>query len=252
MGYRVNDLSFSYGPLPVLNGLSAEFADSSVTALLGPSGCGKTSFLNLLSGLVEPDSGSIEGFREASVSYCFQEPRLLPWLTAKENIRFALSRFEDGAAMETRAVAFLGLAGLADFSDYYPNKLSGGMRRRLALARAFAYPSSLLLLDEAFTAVDLRMRLELMDLFSKLWEEERRTTILVTHEIQDALYLADRVLLLSERPAQVLEDIPLHIPRKNRSFGAGEALKLGAKLYEAVLGPEGRTEARAATRSAGE
>ncbi|MCX7026886.1 MAG: ABC transporter ATP-binding protein [Spirochaetes bacterium] len=235
MTYRVENLKLSYGSLQVLNGISAEFPKSSVSAILGPSGCGKTSFLNLIASLMPSDSGNIEGFPGSSFSYCFQEPRLLPWLSARGNILFALSGLPDPELRQKRTDGFLAEAGLAAFASAYPAQLSGGMKRRLALARAFAYPSDILLLDEAFSAVDLKLRIELMDLFARLWEEERRTTIMVTHEIQDALYLADRILLFSQRPAILLESLELKTPKETRKYGAGESMELGARLYRSVL-----------------
>jgi NitT/TauT family transport system ATP-binding protein len=233
--FRIEDLRLSYGPLSVLDGISAEFPTSSVSAILGPSGCGKTSLLNLLAGLREPDSGRLAGFPGSSFSYCFQEPRLLPWLSARANLLFALSGLPDEKIREERTKAFLEEAGLGAFASALPAQLSGGMKRRLALARAFAYPSEVLLLDEAFSAVDLKLRIELMDLFTRLWEEERRTTVLVTHEIQDALYLADRVIVLSQRPARIIEDLWIKTPRTERNYGSGESMELGARLYGAVL-----------------
>jgi NitT/TauT family transport system ATP-binding protein len=235
MNYRVEGLKLAYGSLQVLDGVSAEFPASSVSAILGPSGCGKTSLLNLLAGLRQPDLGRLEGFPESSFSYCFQEPRLIPWLSARDNLLFALSSLPDPETRKQRTDRFLAEAGLSAFASSPPAELSGGMKRRLALARAFAYPSDVLLLDEAFSAVDLKLRIELMDLFSRLWEDENRMTVLVTHEIQDALYLADRVIVLSTRPARIVEEIVIGTERGKRSYGSGEMAELGARLYKAVL-----------------
>ena len=235
MKYSFEGLFFSYGTLKVLDGISAEFPLSSVSAILGPSGCGKTSLLNLLAGLAKPESGRLEGFPGSSFSYCFQEPRLLPWLSARDNLLFALSGLTDAETKTRRTDSFLGGAGLASFAASLPGELSGGMKRRLALARAFAFPSNILLLDEAFSAVDLKLRIDLMDLFARLWEEERRTTILVTHEIQDAHYLADRIIVLSRRPATIIETMEIGTPRRDRVYGSVESMELGAKLYRAVL-----------------
>ncbi|HWP68486.1 MAG TPA: ABC transporter ATP-binding protein, partial [Rectinemataceae bacterium] len=192
--YELKDLRKSFGDLGVIDGIDAVFMDSSVTAILGPSGCGKTTLLNIVSGILKPDSGSIGDFSAASFSYSFQEPRLLPWLSSLDNILFALSGLPDKSRNLERATRFLDSSGLSSFTKTKPALLSGGMKRRLSLARAFAYPSDVLLLDEAFSAVDLKLRIELMDLFSLLWREEKRTAIFVTHDIQDTLYLADQVL----------------------------------------------------------
>lgn len=235
--FAVSGISKSFGDLPVLSGVDADFPHASVTAILGPSGCGKTTLLNIIAGILPFDSGTLSGFPEADFSYSFQEPRLLPWLSAADNIAFALSGASgDPQALADRAERFLRNAGLGSFAGQKPAKLSGGMKRRLSLARAFAYPSDLLLLDEAFSAVDLKLRIELMDLFSLLWREERRTTIMVTHDVQDALYLADRVLVLSSRPARVLDRLEIAAPRESRRYGSRELGDFEERLYGDILG----------------
>ena len=227
----------AFGDLAVLADIDAGFPEASVTAILGPSGCGKTTLLNIIAGILPPDSGSLAGFPEASFSYSFQEPRLLPWLSAAENVAFALSGAPgDPGALSGRAERFLRNAGLENFAGQRPAKLSGGMKRRLSLARAFAYPSDVLLLDEAFSAVDLKLRIELMDLFSLLWREERRTTIMVTHDVQDALYLADQVIVLSSRPAKVLDRLEIAAPRELRRYGSREFADYEERLYGDILG----------------
>ena len=234
--FAASGIRKNFGALEVLADVSADFPPTSVTAILGPSGCGKSTLLNIIAGILPPDAGKLTGFPEASFSYSFQEPRLLPWLSAMENISFALS----GAAGEPRALAdragrFLRNSGLERFAGQKPAKLSGGMKRRLSLARAFAYPSDVLLLDEAFSAVDLKLRIELMDLFSLLWREERRTTIMVTHDVQDALYLADQVLVLSSRPAIVLDKLEISAPRESRRYGSREFAEFEDRLYRDIL-----------------
>jgi len=232
--YEIQGIKKSFGRLDVLAGIDARFRTASVTAIVGPSGCGKTTLLNIIAGILQADEGSIGSFRGASFSYSFQEPRLLPWLSAMDNIRFALS----GAVeinRDERARRFLDNAGLGGFAGTKPPKLSGGMKRRLSLARAFAYPSDILLLDEAFSAVDLKMRIEIMDLFSLLWREERRTAILVTHDVQDALYLADEILVLSSRPASLLDRLSIAIPREDRRYGSRQLIEMEEKLYSLIL-----------------
>ena len=236
ISYCVHDIRKSFGELRVLDGLSIEFPESSVTAVLGPSGCGKTTLLNIIAGLMPPDSGTIGGFGGRKFSYSFQDPRLLPWLSSLDNLLFALEDLRDSKLALSRAMRFIDQAGLADFTRVKPRELSGGMRRRLSLARAFAYPSDILLLDEAFSAVDLKLRLDLLDLFANLWEEEKTTTILVTHDIQDALYLADRIIVLSGSPAAILDSIDMNIPRKVRDLTSPAMLETEARLYEDIVG----------------
>lgn len=234
-GFRIGGISKRFGNLQVLEAIEAEFKPGSVTAILGPSSCGKTTLLKLLGGLEKPDSGFIEGFPEAKISFAFQEPRLLAWLSARDNILFALSSMKDSAEARDRADRFLASAGLWEFKDALPSTLSGGMKRRLSLARAFAYPSDVLLLDEAFSEVDLKLKVSLMDLFMELWDKEKRTTIFVTHDVRDALYLSEVVLLLSKRPAVITHSF--EVPEKTglRSYGSSRTALLEEKLYSLVL-----------------
>lgn len=233
---KVAGIRKSYDGLEVLSGIDAEFSESSVTAILGPSGCGKTTFLHVIAGLIDADAGQRIGFENALFSMSFQEPRLLPWLSAAGNLDFALSGLDDRQLAGERATRFLVSAGLEAFAHAKPSELSGGMRRRLSLARAFAYPSDILLLDEAFAAVDLGLKIELMDVFSSLWREEKRTTIFVTHEMQDALYLADRILVLSPRPSRIVDSMHIDKPREDRRYGSRDSVELETRLFSAILG----------------
>jgi NitT/TauT family transport system ATP-binding protein len=236
VAYELEGIRASYGGAPVLDGVSLRFEPESVNVLLGPSGCGKTTLLNLVAGLKEPDSGLRRGFEGARFSYAFQDPRLLPWLGARENLAFALSGALGREEAIARAERFLAAAGLADCASDAPSRLSGGMRQRLSLARAFAFPSEILLLDEAFKAVDLKTKLDLMDAFLGLLREERRTVIAVTHDVEEAVYLADRVVVLSPRPARVIADFAVGAPRGERSLGSAATMEDEARLYRLVLG----------------
>jgi len=237
MAYELISVCASYGELPVLDGLSLRFPSQSITVVLGPSGCGKSTLLNVIAGLKAVDSGSRSGFEGARFSYAFQEPRLLPWMRARDNAVFALLGALPRPEACARVDRFMRAAGLAEAANMLPSALSGGMKQRLSLVRAFAFPSEVLLLDEAFQAVDLRMKLELMDIFLELWREERRTVICVTHDIDEAVYLADRVVALSDRPARVLDEFDVELPRRDRSLGAAAAMEAEARLYRAVLSP---------------
>lgn len=233
--YKVSNISKYFGELHVLNNISQEFETASVTAILGPSGCGKTTLFNIMSGIIKADSGNIGNFATARFSYAFQDPRLLPWLSAEDNIRFALSAIQDEALKTSRIQQFLADSGLEKFRTQKPATLSGGMKRRLSLARAFACPSEVLLLDESFSNLDLKLKIELMDLFSQLWEEEKRTTIFITHDIKEALYLADRIILLSSRPARILKSFLLDKPRNQRLFNATEYHGIEDEILKMIL-----------------
>jgi len=235
MSAHVKNLKKNFGSLNVLQDISFELEDASITAILGPSGCGKTTILNILSGITDADAGSLAGFEGRRFSYCVQEPRLLGWLSAEDNLRFALSALlrsrRDSQDMGQRIERFLRESGLFEFKGYRPNQLSGGMQKRLALARAFAFPSDMLLLDEAFSAVDLRQKIELMRAFLRLWSDEKPTVIIVTHDIHDALFLADRVVVLSQRPARVEGMLDIDLPHEKRTFASSELSKYEMELY---------------------
>ncbi len=240
MAYELRDIRASYEGLQVLDGISLSFAEGSITVILGPSGCGKTTLLNVIAGLKKPEGGDRLGFEGCRFSYAFQDPRLLPWLDCRQNLAFALSGVEGlGAeAARSRVERFLEAAGLGRAAGRRPSELSGGMRRRLSLARAFAYPSDVLLLDEAFQAVDLRMKLELMNVFLGLLREERRTVVCVTHDVEEASYLADRAVVLSPRPARVVDSFSVEAPRAERALGSAATMEAEARLYRLALGPE--------------
>lgn len=233
--YEISHIQKSFNELHVLDDISQGFETASVTAILGPSGCGKTTLFNILSGIVKADQGEIGAFASARFSYAFQDPRLLPWLSAEDNIRYALSAIEDETLKITRIRQFLAESGLEKFALRKPDALSGGMKRRLSLARAFACPSDVLLLDESFSSVDLKLKIELMDLFSRLWEEEKRTTLFITHDIKEALYLADTIILFSSRPAHIVKNFTLDKPRTRRVFNATEYHEIEDEILQLIL-----------------
>jgi NitT/TauT family transport system ATP-binding protein len=236
MSYRVAELEKSYGGQAVLERLSLSFEEGSVTVVLGPSGCGKTTLLNVIAGIAPFEGGSRSGFEAARFSYAFQEPRLLPWLTARDNLLFALKGALEERKAAARADEFLAVAGLSGAASRRPAELSGGMRQRLSLARAFAYPADILLLDEAFQSVDLKTKIDLMDAFLELWRREKPTVISVTHDIEEAVYLADRVVALSPRPARVLDDFRIEVPHEKRQLGSESTIEAEARLYKIALG----------------
>lgn len=236
MAYAIGDLSKSYGSMPVIAGLSLEFQEGSVTAVLGPSGCGKTSILNILAGLDQDYTGSLRGFGKAGVAYVFQEDRLMPWMSAAANVEFVLRPFMEKEHRSIAAIKALEAVGLAGVSNQLPDQLSGGMRRRVALARAFAFPSEVLLLDEPFSALDLKTRISVMDLFLDLRQSDGRTAIVVTHDVREAIYLGDSIAVLSERPARLLGWTEPDLPRSARGFASPAAASVEVELYSTILG----------------
>ncbi|MDZ7792460.1 MAG: ABC transporter ATP-binding protein [Spirochaetia bacterium] len=231
MPIQCNQLSLSFKDLTVFNNFSLEIPDRHVTAVLGPSGCGKTTLLNLISGLLNPALGNVSGVGNERISYLFQEPRLLPWKSVRKNIELVLGPFMQPKEASLRCSKFLEMVGLSRFTDYYPHELSGGMRQRVAVARAFAYPAGVMLMDEPFQALDLHLKLSLIELFEKLWTHDRRTAVFVTHDIQEALLLGDTIVVLYGPPAEIQAAIPNPLPREQRSLKEHAILELEQQLY---------------------
>lgn len=219
----------------VLDGLDLEIPEGKITVVLGPSGGGKTTFLNILSGMVDADEGSIGELAGKRYSYVFQEDRLLPWASALENVSLVLHEIEDRQAREARAEETLKMLGLGEARNQKPGTMSGGMCRRVALARAFAYTSEILLLDEPFSSLDLKTRIHVMDLFLKLREKDGRTAVIVTHDVREAIYLGDRIFTLSQKPARIRSSVDVSLGKSERSYTKAGAAELEAFLYCSIL-----------------
>ncbi len=216
----------------IFKDFSMELPSSKVSVILGPSGCGKTTLLNLISNLLRPQAGSISSSGNENISVLFQEPRLLPWRTVRRNIEIVLNN-QLGAEQSARtAEHYLELVGLGDYMDYFPADLSGGMRQRAAIARAFAYPADTILMDEPFQALDLGLKINLTKLFAKLWIEDRRTSIFVTHDINEAILLGDEIFVFSaERPVRILEHLTNTQPHAERVLDSESSIEIEKKLY---------------------
>lgn len=235
MSYTINRLEKHYESTPVLAGIDLAIPEGAITVVLGPSGCGKTTLLNILAGLDHDYAGSIDGFAAGRASYVFQEDRLLPWKSARDNIAFVLRPSIEAADAQRLSWQALRAVGLDDQADSMPAAMSGGQRRRVALARAFAYPSDFLLLDEPFSSLDLKTRITVMDLFVKIRATDGRSAVVVTHDVREAIYLADRIAVLSERPARVLDMVDLSLDRSQRSYTSRAAVELETRLYGSIL-----------------
>ena len=207
---------------PVLDEISFAVDARECVAVVGPSGCGKTTLLNLVAGLLTPMSGTIEvnGNRAAGPSRArtvlFQDLRLFFWMTAIQNVAFPFaSDFTASEGLE-RAKSLLDRVGLGDFPHHYPHQLSAGMRQRLALARALAAGPDVLLMDEPLGSLDVQSRVELEYWLAGFLEQEKITVLFVTHDVEQAIYLADRVIVLSSRPARVVRSWPVELARPRR------------------------------------
>ena len=187
----------------LLDRFNLTFNMNQVTCLLGPSGCGKSTILKMISGIDENYSGEISGLKDKRISFVFQESRLLPWLTVSENLKYVLEEQVLDHELESRIAYFLEKVELADYMNDYPNTLSGGMKQRVSLARAFAMPHDVLLLDEPFQGLDCELKNQLMFLLEKLINEDNTTVIMVTHDQSEAMRLAHRTIFLSGSPLRV-------------------------------------------------
>ncbi|MCE2882805.1 MAG: ABC transporter ATP-binding protein [Planctomycetaceae bacterium] len=220
-----------FGAVAAVEDVDLAVPARSFTALVGPSGCGKTTLLRMMGGLDAPSSGSLAR-AEGATGFCFQEPRLLPWRTLLENVALPLE-LAGVAATERRARALdaLALVRLADASSRFPHQLSGGMKMRASIARALVSRPRLLLLDEPFGALDEVTRHELDLELRALWERERFTAVIVTHSMPEAVFLADRVVVFSPRPARIVADIATPALPRGERFWTDPAL--GACVREA-------------------
>jgi len=208
---RIEDGSVSFGPVEVFRHLSLEIARGEFVAVVGPSGCGKTTLLNLFSGFLKPSSGNV--FCSGRLRTVYQHDSLFPWQTAAQNIAMGLRDLQSDAERQSELEEMLRLINLEEFGGHYPHQLSGGMRQRVELARALAGATDILLLDEPFSSLDYLTRLRLRRELARMLQELPRTVVLVTHDIEEAAQLADRILVLTERPARVSRELLLTIPR---------------------------------------
>lgn len=234
MAYVMENICKRFDDLAVLENLTMELPPQKVTCILGPSGCGKTTLLNLISGILEQDAGTISGFKGKTISYLFQEPRLLKWKTVEENIDYVLKGVMTADERKATIKRCLDMVQLTEYRRYYPGKISGGMQQRAAIARAFAYPSDILLMDEPFKSLDLELKLSLYECFLQLWESDKRTVLLVTHDIHDALMLGDEIYLLSKKPTCIRERISNQVPHRSRNLKNRDLLALENLLYAKI------------------
>ncbi|BAI73644.1 sulfonate/nitrate/taurine transport system ATP-binding protein (plasmid) [Azospirillum sp. B510] len=223
--FQVDGVDFAYdGAHPVFRSLALTARPGEFVALLGPSGCGKTTLLNLLSGFLPPDAGRITIDGETvtpempALGYVFQSPQLFPWLDVLDNVRFGLrmaGRLRD-AEQRDKAMAALALVGLEAAAGKFPHQLSGGMQQRVALARALVLEPRLLLMDEPFAALDAITRATLNEELLRLCGRLGQTVLFITHDVEEAVFLADRVVLLGIAPAGIHSELTIDLPRPRR------------------------------------
>ncbi|MBI1777689.1 MAG: ABC transporter ATP-binding protein [Proteobacteria bacterium] len=221
-------ISHRYDGLEVLDGIAFRVEEGEILAVIGPSGCGKSTLLGILGGLIQPSFGRVSLAGDLSPSclnpltYVFQDFALLPWRTVWGNVALALEHHGLTAEMRRRRIeSVLALTGLAGFAEAFPKQLSGGMRQRVGIARALAVEPAVLLLDEPLSALDAQTRELLLEEFIQICEQKRTTSVYVTHNLDEALRLADRVMVLSRRPGRIKAVIPVERTRRDRRTDAG-------------------------------
>ncbi len=225
------------GTRDALAGVNLEIFDSQFVCILGPSGCGKTTLLRILAGLERHNSGSVEIRRprgdQPLTSVVFQEHSILPWMNVWNNIALGLrARRLDKAEIKRRVDYYIGKVGLADFARSYPHQLSGGMKQRVSIARAFANDPEILLMDEPFSALDEQNRYALQEELLRIWGGTKKTVIFITHSIDEAVFLSDRVIVLSASPGRVIADLPVEFTRPRSVFALKANAAFGALVAE--------------------
>jgi len=230
------------GPVKALKDFSLEVGDGEFLCIVGPSGCGKSTFLRILAGLMPVSSGSIEVRRsEASgrplANVVFQEYAVFPWKTVLDNVAFGLEM--RGVPKKLRrdvAGAWIERVGLSKFANHYPHQLSGGMKQRVGIARALANDPEILLMDEPLGALDAQTRTVLQEELLKLWEEERKTVVYITHSIEESVLLGDRVVLMTAHPGtkKAVFDVPIPRPRDLHATATAEFGELSYAIWEAL------------------
>ena len=231
------------GKMIALNGVDLDIMENEFICVVGPSGCGKSTLLNIIAGLLEPTSGAVyvDGKKVEGTGtergVVFQQYALLPWLTVMKNVMFGLKLkgMKDEEAKEI-AMKYIKMVQLEDFVDSYPKELSGGMKQRVAIARAYAVQPEVLLMDEPFGALDAQTRTQLQSELITTWQEEKKTCFFITHDVEEAIILATKVIVMSARPGRIktIIDINLPYPRTQELKMSKEFLELKAKIWGEV------------------
>jgi NitT/TauT family transport system ATP-binding protein len=226
-------------PVIALEACDFEVMDGEFIVIVGPSGCGKTTLLRILGGLESPSGGEVRLQRRDAAhpltSMIFQEASIFPWMTVRANVAYGLKlRGVEAREIEDKVRHFLALTGLERFADAYPYQLSGGMKQRVSVARAFANDPEILLMDEPFAALDEQNKVVLQEELLRLWSASKKTVIFITHSIDEALVMGDRVLVMSGRPGRIKADLPVRFPRPRAVYdlkGDAEFGRLGREIW---------------------
>jgi ABC-type nitrate/sulfonate/bicarbonate transport system ATPase subunit len=216
----VVDVTHRFGNLHVLDHIRFSVRENEFVCVCGPSGCGKTTLSDILAGLQTPSEGAVTiagnrvDPRVHDIAFVFQEPSALPWLTVRENIGIGLKiKRRPQSEVDRRVREIIDVVGLRGFEDYYPHQISGGMKQRVAIARAFATDADLILMDEPFVSLDQPTRERMQREVLRIWENHKRTIVFVTHNLEEAIFLGDRILVLTNKPATIKADVAVSLSR---------------------------------------
>ena len=237
---NVVNLTKRFGELLVLDNISFDVKKNEFLCVVGPTGCGKTTFLNCLTKIYTPSNGEIyidgepANPKKHNISFVFQEPSAFPWLTVRENLEFGLGiKKLDKTEMKNRVDKILDLMGLKDVENAYPKELSVSVEQRIIIGRSFAMQPDLLLMDEPYGQMDVKMRFYLEDEVIRLWKELGSTVIFITHNIEEAVYLAERVLILSNKPTTIKESLKIDLPHP-RNIADPQFIKYRNYITDAI------------------
>jgi NitT/TauT family transport system ATP-binding protein len=245
MGFQCQQISKKFisiqGDVIALDGLNLTVGNQEFVCIVGPSGCGKTTLLRIIAGLVRPTTGTVVFDQEITnrprCSMVFQDQGLFPWMSVVDNVAFGLEMQKvNREERTTQAKKFLERVGLGEFLKAYPHELSGGMRQRVAILRAFLSNPEILLMDEPFGALDSQTRLLMQEELLRIWKEHQKTVVYITHDIQEAILLGDRVLVMTGRPGKIRADIPIDIarPRNIKDIDRPDVVEIHWKIWKMI------------------
>lgn len=234
MALLIENLNKKYDDILLYRDFSISFTEGIITCILGPSGCGKTTLLNIIGGIILPDSGNFSGFQEKPMSYIFQDPRLLQWKTVRSNIEFVMDRGMTDEERHKESDRLIKLVELEGFAGYYPSQLSGGMRQRVSIARAFACHSDIILMDEPLKGLDIALKQNMIRSFARIWKTDRRTVIFVTHDVDEAIMLGAEIMVMSRPPVSIVEHETINELPEIRLPESDQFKKLKQKLIKAL------------------
>jgi NitT/TauT family transport system ATP-binding protein len=234
---RINNLQKTFGGLTAIDRVSVDIAPGEFFVIVGPSGCGKTTLIRILAGLESATAGVIEvdtpaGSQRPVNSMVFQGDSIFPWMTVWNNAAYGLRmRDAPAAVIKERVGHYLDATGLTRFAGYYPHQLSGGMKQRVSIARAFANDPEILLMDEPFSALDAQNKLLLQEELLRIWDEQKKTVVFITHSVDEAVYLGDRIMVMTAQPGRVKSLVPVPLPRPRNLLELQTAPEFGELIH---------------------